>query len=97
MRKTHAVIMRVFKWLHANMLALGRPLVTTASTVAGMIAQCALMRPESCGLNYNLDFPDLNPDWAQRDSVVRLTFKYDSNYFHLIAIALVCPPYWTAL
>jgi len=29
------------------------------------------MRPESRGLNYNLDFPDLNPEWAQRDSLVR--------------------------
>ena len=41
------------------------------ATVAELIVQCALMRPESRGLNYNLDFPNLNPDWAQRDSVVR--------------------------
>ena len=41
------------------------------ATVAELIVQCALMRPESRGLNYNLDFPDLNPDWAQRDSVAR--------------------------
>ena len=41
------------------------------ATVAELIVQCALLRPESRGLNYNLDFPDLNPDWAQRDSVVR--------------------------
>ena len=41
------------------------------ATVAELIVQCALQRPESRGLNYNLDFPDLNPEWAQRDSVVR--------------------------
>ena len=41
------------------------------ATVAELIVQCALMRPESRGLNYNLDFPNLNLDWAQRDSVVR--------------------------
>jgi L-aspartate oxidase len=41
------------------------------ATVAELIVHCALMRPESRGLNYNLDFPELNPEWAQRDSVVR--------------------------
>jgi L-aspartate oxidase len=41
------------------------------ATVAELIVTCALMRPESRGLNYNLDFPDLNPEWAQRDSLVR--------------------------
>jgi L-aspartate oxidase len=43
------------------------------ATVAELIVACALQRPESRGLNYSLDFPDLNPDWAQRDSVVRRT------------------------
>ena len=41
------------------------------ATVAELIVQCALMRPESRGLNYNLDFPNPNPEWSQRDSVVR--------------------------
>jgi L-aspartate oxidase len=41
------------------------------ATVAELIVQCALHRPESRGLNYNLDFPNANPDWAQRDSVLR--------------------------
>ena len=41
------------------------------ATVAELIVGCALMRPESRGLNYNLDYPDANPAWAQRDSVLR--------------------------
>jgi L-aspartate oxidase len=41
------------------------------ATVAELIVNCALQRPESRGLNYNLDFPDANPEWAQRDSVLR--------------------------
>jgi aspartate oxidase len=30
-----------------------------------------MRRPESRGLNYNLDYPNPNPDWAQRDTVLR--------------------------
>jgi L-aspartate oxidase len=41
------------------------------ATVAELIVQCALMRPESRGLNYNLDFPGANPGWAQRDSILQ--------------------------
>jgi L-aspartate oxidase len=41
------------------------------ATVAELIVRCALLRPESRGLHYNLDFPEANPEWAQRDTVLR--------------------------
>jgi L-aspartate oxidase len=41
------------------------------ATVAELIVRCAALRPESRGLNYNLDHPDANPDWAQHDTVLR--------------------------
>jgi len=41
------------------------------ATVAELIVGCALMRPESRGLHYNLDYPKANPEWSQRDSVLR--------------------------
>jgi L-aspartate oxidase len=41
------------------------------ATVAELIVRCASMRPESRGLHYNLDFPNANPEWAQRDTILR--------------------------
>ena len=41
------------------------------ATVAELIIACAVQRPESRGLNYNLDYPNADPKWAQRDSVLR--------------------------
>ncbi len=40
------------------------------AVVAQCIIDCALGRPESRGLHYNLDFPNPDPAWAQRDSVI---------------------------
>lgn len=41
------------------------------ATVAEIIVQCALQRPESRGLHYTLDYPQPDPAWAQRDTIVR--------------------------
>jgi L-aspartate oxidase len=41
------------------------------ATVADLIVRSAVLRPESRGLNYNLDHPAPNLEWAQRDTVLR--------------------------
>jgi L-aspartate oxidase len=41
------------------------------ATVAELIVSSATRRPESRGLNYNLDYPTPNPEWAQKDTILR--------------------------
>lgn len=45
-------------------------------TVAQLIVECALIRPESRGLHFNLDYPAADPAWSQRNTVVRHTRTY---------------------
>ena len=41
------------------------------ATVAELIVKSALRRPESRGLNYNLDYPQADPAWAQTSTILR--------------------------
>jgi L-aspartate oxidase len=41
------------------------------ATVAELIVKSAVQRPESRGLNYNLDYPNPDAAWAQKDTVLR--------------------------
>jgi L-aspartate oxidase len=41
------------------------------ATVAELIVGSALQRPESRGLHYNLDYPNPDPEWANRDTILR--------------------------
>jgi L-aspartate oxidase len=43
------------------------------ATVAELIVTSALMRPESRGLHYNLDYPNPDPAWGKRDTVLKKT------------------------
>ena len=45
------------------------------ATAAELIVRCALQRPESRGLHYNLDHPKPDPEWAQRDTILRKEFS----------------------
>ena len=40
------------------------------ATVSELIVHCALKRPESRGLHFNLDYPEQNPQWAQQDTIL---------------------------
>jgi L-aspartate oxidase len=41
------------------------------SVVANLIVTCAMMRKESRGLHFNLDYPDRDDRYWKRDTIVR--------------------------
>jgi L-aspartate oxidase len=41
------------------------------ATVAELIIRCAMQRPESRGLHFNLDHPNPDAAWARQDTVLR--------------------------
>ncbi len=41
------------------------------AVVAELIIRSGQQRPESRGLHFNLDWPEANPDWARRDTILR--------------------------
>jgi L-aspartate oxidase len=40
------------------------------ATVAVLIIKCALLRKESRGLHYTTDYPELDPEYGKRDTVL---------------------------
>jgi L-aspartate oxidase len=50
------------------------------ATVGELIVRCSLQRTESRGLNYNLDFPLPDPEWAQRDTILQKSTRTTEKF-----------------
>jgi L-aspartate oxidase len=48
------------------------------AVVAELIIRSGQQRPESRGLHFNLDWPEANPAWAQRDTILRRDGRADA-------------------